>query len=104
MPAIYEYTMTEEFAIYDFEEHEGHVEVDINFTQGVNTYQTFRVFDSKSEAFDWVEKNEKICKMMKIMNGFSTEMEGYSYFGSNPGIPEDDFDEVAEEIIKQFDI
>lgn len=33
---------------------------------------------------------------------FTKEMEGYSYYGSNPGISEDDYDEVAEAIMTEF--
>ena len=34
-----------------------------------------------------------------ILATFTQEMEGYSYFGSNPGIKEDDYDDVAEAIM-----
>lgn len=39
------------------------------------------------------------AKIVKALDGFTTEMEGYSYFGSNPGIPVDDYDEVADAVI-----
>lgn len=47
------------------------------------------------------ELREKIISAMKE---FVTEMESYSYFGSNPGIPEDDLDEVADKIMAEFNI
>lgn len=37
-----------------------------------------------------------------ILATFTQEMEGYSYFGSNPGIPEDDYDDVAEAIMTEL--
>lgn len=37
--------------------------------------------------------------ILEIFKANTREMEGYSYFGSNPGISEDDYDEVADNII-----
>lgn len=37
--------------------------------------------------------------IIKTMNSYVREMEGYSYFGSNPGIDDDDIEEIADEII-----
>ena len=37
--------------------------------------------------------------IIKTMNSYVKEMEGYSYFGSNPGIDDDDIEEIADEII-----
>ncbi|HEL4296687.1 TPA: hypothetical protein UM674_000616 [Stenotrophomonas maltophilia] len=42
---------------------------------------------------------EKRAQIVKILQGHTTEMEGYSYFSSNPGIPEDRYEEIADEII-----
>lgn len=39
-------------------------------------------------------------RIVEIMNRYTTEMEGYSYFGSNPGVPEDCYEDIAEEIIE----
>lgn len=38
--------------------------------------------------------------ILEILKAHTTEMEGYPYYGSNPGIPEDDYDKIAEEIMK----
>ena len=35
----------------------------------------------------------------EILKSYVTEMEGYCYFGSNPGIPEDDIEEIVERIL-----
>jgi hypothetical protein len=36
---------------------------------------------------------------LEVAAGFIKEMEGYSYFGSNPGIPEDDVSDFAHALI-----
>lgn len=41
-------------------------------------------------------------RLIAIMAKYTQEMENYGYFGSNPGLPEDQYDEVAEEIMKEF--
>lgn len=43
-------------------------------------------------------------KLEKVLATFTREMEGYSYFGSNPGIQEDDYDEVAEAIMTEMNL
>ena len=43
-------------------------------------------------------------KIEAILGKFTREMEGYSYFGSNPGIQQDDYDEVAEAIMSAFNM
>lgn len=50
------------------------------------------------------EDMEKRAKLVAIMSKHLTEMEGYSYFGSNPGIREDDLEDVAEAIMEVFDL
>lgn len=98
-------TTNTKFAEYTITEHTGYVEVDVKYTsEAVSTFPTFRVFDTVEEVSEWIAHNEKVNRIMKIIDGFTTEMEGYSYYGSNPGIPEDVYDEVAEEIIKEFGI
>ena len=37
-------------------------------------------------------------KILGILKEYTQEMEGYSYYGSNPGISEDDYDEIASKI------
>lgn len=38
-------------------------------------------------------------RIEEVLARHTQEMEGYSYFGSNPGIPEDNYDDVAEDIM-----
>lgn len=42
---------------------------------------------------------EKRSLILKVLAAHTTEMEGYSYFSSNPGIPEDEYEEIADEVI-----
>lgn len=97
-------TVTKTTGEFKIVEHAGHVEID--FTPSVRpcTFVTFQIVDTVEQAHQWIEHTEKVNRMMQIMDRFTTEMEGYSYFGSNPGIPEDVYDEVAEEIIKEFGV
>ena len=37
-----------------------------------------------------------------VLKTFTREMENYSYCGSNPGISEDDYDDVAESIMSEL--
>jgi adenosine deaminase len=47
------------------------------------------------------ELAEKIKQaIIAALKNNTKEMEGYSYFGSNPGVSEDDYEEVADEVIK----
>lgn len=46
--------------------------------------------------------NEQIIrdKITEILNNNTQEMEGYCYFGSNPVISSDDYDDVVNEVIR----
>ncbi|HDS1228104.1 TPA: hypothetical protein QEF71_002268 [Stenotrophomonas maltophilia] len=51
---------------------------------------------------DHVEDERKLVNralVLQILSSHTTEMEGYSYFSSNPGIPEDHYEEIADEIV-----
>jgi len=41
-------------------------------------------------------------KIEAVLKTFTQEMENYSYYGSNPGISEDYYDEVAESIMSEL--
>lgn len=59
---------------------------------------------SSDPEYSQMSLNEKIIRdrIEAILGTFTREMEGYSYFGSNPGVSEDDYDEVAEAIMTEF--
>lgn len=94
--------ITRTAATYTVEVHKGYINVDIVYTQKSHPYNSFKVFDNKAQMRAWIDRHEKICKIMKIMDKHTQEMESYGYYGSNPGIPEDDYDEIAEDLIKEF--
>lgn len=37
--------------------------------------------------------------LIKALKNHTKEMEGYSYYGSNPGVSEDDYEDVADEFL-----
>lgn len=42
---------------------------------------------------------EEFCKLVEgVLTKWTREMENYSYYGSNPGVSEYDYDEVAEDL------
>jgi hypothetical protein len=44
------------------------------------------------------------CAIEGVLNEHTTEMENYSYYGSNPGILEDVYDDVAEDIMTKLNL
>jgi hypothetical protein len=40
--------------------------------------------------------------IVAILKSFEQEMENYSYFGSNPGVSENDYEGVADKIIESL--
>lgn len=57
-------------------------------------------FESESDIGPFVTKTEKLIEVVQAMKEFETEMEGYSYYGSNPGIPQDSYVCAANAVIK----
>ena len=43
-------------------------------------------------------------KIEAVLKTFTQEMENYSYYGSNPGISEDYYDEVAEALMYDLNL
>lgn len=41
-------------------------------------------------------------RIEELLSKHTREMEGYSYYGSNPGISEDDYEDVAEDIMTEL--
>jgi len=46
-----------------------------------------------------IRNTEKKLQLIKLLDEFTEEMEGYSYYGSNPGISTDDYGDVADRIL-----
>jgi hypothetical protein len=59
--------------------------------------------ESYPEASQISPAEQKIrLQIVGILARYTTEMEGYSYYGSNPGIKEDDYEDVADDIMAAF--
>jgi hypothetical protein len=41
-------------------------------------------------------------QILAILKSYEKEMEGYGYFSSNPGVSTDDFEDIADEILKKI--
>lgn len=59
---------------------------------------------SEDPEFSEISPAEKAIRdrIVAVMAKHTQEMEGYSYYGSNPGIAEDDYEDIAEELMKEF--
>lgn len=49
------------------------------------------------------EDKAKRDRIVAIIARYTTEMD-YSQFGCNPGVPEDDYEDIADEIMAEFKI
>lgn len=61
-------------------------------------------FYSEYPEYSQISKEEKQLrdKLVGIIASFTQNMENYSYYGSNPGVPEDSYEDIAEEILLNF--
>ena len=96
-------TLTRDFATYDVVDRAGRIEVKVNYTGDVRQSNKCQAFNDAEKTYDWIDKNEKVCRIIQIMQKHTTEMdmEECTYSG-NPGISEDVYDEVANELIKEL--
>jgi len=63
---------------------------------------TWMVVDDGSDIEGIIRNTEKKLQLIKLLDEFTEEMEGYSYYGSNPGISTDDYEDVADRILEKF--
>lgn len=61
-------------------------------------------FEDIENAEEFIKKTTKRLKIVRVLRTFTCEMENYSYYGSNPGIPEDSYDDVADKINELLNI
>lgn len=61
---------------------------------------------SEVEEYSKISLQEKLLrdKIVAIIDKWTQEMEGYSYYGNNPGVPEEDYEDIADEILLTFDV
>ena len=61
---------------------------------------------SEDPEYTQISKEDKAKRdrIVAIIDRYTTEMEGYSYFGSNPGVSIDDYYDIADDIMKEFGV
>jgi hypothetical protein len=61
---------------------------------------------SEIEEYTKISLKEKILRdeLVGMMKDYTVNMENYSYYGSNPGIPEDSYEDIADYIIVKFNL
>lgn len=65
---------------------------------------TWKYFADISDAVRFYEKTIMQANIVEVINKHTREMEGYSYYGSNPGIPTDSYEGVANDIMAMMEI
>ena len=63
---------------------------------------TWVLVDDDCDVEGIIHNTEKKLQLIKLLDEFTQEMEGYSYYGSNPGISTDDYEDVADRILEKF--
>lgn len=49
--------------------------------------------------------NEQIKqRIIAIIDTYTQEMECYNYYGSNPGVSKNDYEKIANDILKEFEV
>jgi len=63
---------------------------------------TWMVVDDGCDIEGIIRNTEKKLQLIKLLDEFTQEMEGHSYYSSNPGISTDDYEDVADRILEKF--
>lgn len=63
---------------------------------------TFMVVDDGCDIVNIILNTEKKLHLIKLLDEFTQEMEGYCYYSSNPGISTDDYEDVADRILEKY--
>ena len=80
-----------------------HTEVTISEKDSKFLTTTFTIYTDEDVEYELKQIDKKVA-LMKLLDEFTQEMEGYSYYSSNPGISVDDYEEVAKKIMKEWDL
>lgn len=61
---------------------------------------------SENPEYSQISEKDYItrCKIEAAIAEYTREMDGYSYCGTNPGVSEEDYDDVAESIMTTLDL
>jgi hypothetical protein len=80
-----------------------HHELSIKEKDSSGLLNTTRMLvDDGCDIVGIILNTEKKLHLIKLLDEFTQEMEGYSYYGSNPGISTDDYEDVADLILEKF--
>lgn len=63
----------------------------------------YREYDPETSEISLKDKLLR-DKLVALMMEYSQEMEGYSYYGSNPGVPDDNLEDIADAILLKFKV
>lgn len=64
--------------------------------------QTRYVLDADVHVEEFVKNLNRKVELIALLDEFTEEMEGYSYFGSNPGISIENYEDVADRIMEKY--
>jgi hypothetical protein len=69
----------------------------------VMTYEWFEP-NEEYKAKQLFEKTIKKMEIVEVIHSYTQEMEGYSYYDSNPGVPQDAYEEIAQAIMNKWEL
>lgn len=64
--------------------------------------QTRYVLDADVHVEEFVKNLNSKVELMALLDEFTEEMEGYSYYGSNPGISIENYEDIADRIMEKY--
>lgn len=64
--------------------------------------QTWIAVEPDIDPWAIILKTEKKLALLKLLDEFTQEMEGYSYYSSNLGISVSDYEDIADRILSKF--
>ena len=64
--------------------------------------RTRYVLDADVHVEEFVKNLNRKVELIALLDEFTEEMEGYSYFGSNPGISIENYEEVVDRIMEKY--
>ena len=94
-------SITSPHATVTVERYSGHYEITIapySCTESVDN--EFIVVYTEEEVQSTVDAWNRRVNVIRILERYTTEMENYSYYGSNPGISEEQYIAVANDILE----
>ena len=94
-------SITSPHAKITVEQYGGHYEITIaphSCTESVDN--EFIIAYTEEEVHSTVDAWSRRVNVIRVLEQYTTEMENYSYYGSNPGIPEECYYDLANSILE----